>query len=117
MPRSPGHRLSYDMRRRIIACHARGYELDEIAVALDISSITATKWIRRWEQHGMPGLCDVPRYWTPHRFSDALRAAIRLVLDEHPEWSANRAAREVTPLVYPDGNRKVDPVTIKRLRM
>lgn len=86
-------------RARIVSLAAQGRDNDEIAAALDTSTVTAGLWRQRFVDWGLAGLAEAPRPGRPATL-DAEKA--RRVLSEvvkppknSGRWSCRRMARHV----------------------
>jgi intein-encoded DNA endonuclease-like protein len=102
MSRRVGPALSEWERERIIKLWEAGRDPGEIAEIMDTTTITVNKWIRRGNVFTRPRpRSSFGNNWTPGH-------VVERILELHKEgMNYNRIANEVTPLRYPEGNRRV----------
>jgi transposase len=117
-----GERLSADALRQLIRCDERGYDVKQIARALDVSVPTVYRWLRIFEAEGWEGLKYKPRRnpvrpsrRTPTLIVDAILAWVA----EEPGLSLVELAERATPLRYPKEPRRkwqhVSPETVRKI--
>jgi len=87
-------------RSRIILLSAEGRSADQVSARLGVAVPTVYKWCRRFAQHGLPGLRDLPRSGQPHSLPKARRDEIvRIATLEKPpngaRWTIRTAARHL----------------------
>jgi transposase len=61
------------VRAKIVLYAAQGLRNDEIAARLDTPRQVVSKWRKRFFQHGLPGLEELPRQGRPSAFSPRCR--------------------------------------------
>lgn len=90
------HRLV--VRAQIILLVEAGYKAVEVAEKLDRTPVTVYKWIRRFNDEGLPGLDDKPRPGRHLTYSEEQRGQMIAVARTHPQklglpyghWTLNR---------------------------
>src|SRR3954469_24161321 len=98
-------------RARIVLLSAQGVPGKQIAARVDCAEPTMVIWWRRYAEHGLPGLEDLPRPGKPAQLPEALRdRVLELTLSEPPDqfgathWSsrllASALAGEGTPISH-----------------
>jgi len=85
-------------RARIVLLSEQGLSVEQIASELSIVPPTVYKWRRRFVEHGIAGLYDLPRPGQPLKLSEQRKQAIiRLMTETVPEdgleWSIRRLAK------------------------
>ena len=93
------------VRARIVLLAAEGARNIDIAVRVGVCVDVASKWRKRFCQHGLAGLKDRPRSGRPRTFGSAVVAGVKALACEPPEqravplsrWSSHElAAQAVT---------------------
>ena len=85
-------------RARVVLLSDRGMTVDQISKELSMVAPTVYKWRKRYAEHGITGLNDLPRPGQPKKLNDdQLRALAQLLNEEIPEegveWSIRSLAR------------------------
>ena len=70
-------------RAQAVLFSAKGFTLDQIALACDVDRDTVSRWLDAWRERGPAGLTDAPRSGRPAKLDAAIREEI-LDLLEHP---------------------------------
>ena len=60
-------------RAQAILLSARGYSLDQLSDILVADRDTVSRWLDRWQQHGLSGLSDAPRSGRPPKIAQDRR--------------------------------------------
>ena len=85
-----------ESRAYFISDHSRGQlSFSELCRRHGISRKTGYKWIKRYKESGLSGLCDrsrKPRV-SPSRSSDAIEQEVLAVRKEHPVWDGRKIRR------------------------
>ncbi len=90
-------------RAKIIRLASEGHRVPKIAQALSIDEKTVRKWLKRFGEQGLEGLCDAPRSGSPSRYTPEVKARIIATALTHPRdlgqsfnsWTFGRLATYV----------------------
>lgn len=107
------------LRARIILAAAAGHSNAAIGAGLGVHVDTARKWRRRFSQHGLKGLDDLPRPGRPRRFTPVQVAHVKALACTPPadvgvlaRWSATELARRA---VADGAAQSISPATVARI--
>jgi transposase len=75
---------SWIQRARIVTASWDGATLTQVAASLGCHPKTASKWLRRFNAHGLDGLADLPRPGAPRRLTEHERGRIIQLADSPP---------------------------------
>jgi len=94
--RNTPHSLA--QRARLILLLADGVAPVDIMAKLDVTRPTVFKWRKRFEQHGVDGLLDLPRPGQPRKLTEkTIKEVLRLTVDYIPReathWSTRLMAK------------------------
>ena len=94
------------LRARIVLAAANGASNAAIARDLAISVDTVRKWRRRFGEHGLEGLRDLPRTGRPRRFAATVVAEVKALACELPTSSDTPLAKWSCPELAVEAARR-----------
>ena len=72
------------MRAHSILLSSKRYGIDDLATMFDVSRNTVSRWIDKWEQHGIESVYDHARSGAPAKFTATEIEVVKQIINEHP---------------------------------
>lgn len=111
-----GHLMNHDLSRRVrmrahsILLSSQGRSIDEIVDIYQVTRITVSSWIDKWEESGVDALYDRPRSGGPPKLNEQEQEVAQSLIKAHPH-----APKRILALLEEKTGKTISSSSLKRL--